>query len=115
ENGTVWREHSMAARPDPSDRTILVPDAMLDLVHSPFSQGGEHGLASRRQVLGQHDVSVIEPAGSELFGRIAGQVFDALAGEQRGPVLVGERPVSKSRKMTQERVELPLPPSPRLL
>ena len=85
-----------------------MPDAVLGLVHPPLPQGGEDGLAGRRPVLGQHDVGVVEPAGSELVGRVAGQVFDALAGEQGGPVLVGQGPVGQSRKVPHERVELPL-------
>src|SRR5206468_3337439 len=57
---------------------------------------------------GQHNVDVVEPARSELFGRVAGQVLDALADEQGGPVIVGQRPVRQSRNVPHERVELPL-------
>ena len=113
--GAVRGEHPMAARPDPPDRAVLVPDAVLGLVHPPLPQGGEDGLAGRRPVLGQHDVGVVEPAGSELVGRVAGQVFDALADEQGGPVIVGQGPVGQSRKVPHERVELPLPLPQRLL
>jgi hypothetical protein len=98
----------VAARPDPADRAVLVPDAVLDVVHPPLPQGGEDCLAGRRPVLGQHDVVVTKPAGSELVGRVAGQVFDALADEQGGPVLVGQGPVRRPRKEAQERVELPV-------
>src|SRR6266705_4954755 len=105
----------MAARPNPPDRAVLVPNAMLDLVHTPLPQGGEDGLAGRRQVLGQHDVGVVEPAGSELVCRVAGQVFDALAGKQSGPVIVGQGAISQSWNVPHERLELPLPLPQRFL
>ena len=113
--GAVRGEHPMAARPDPPDRAVLVSDAVLVLVHPPLPQGGEDGLAGRRPVLGQHDVAVVEPVGSELVGRVAGQFFDALAGEQGGPVIVGQGPVGQSRKVPKQRVELPLALPQRLL
>src|SRR5437773_1981815 len=39
--GAVRREHPVAARPDPPNRAVLVPDAVLSLVHRPLPQGGE--------------------------------------------------------------------------
>ena len=84
-----------------------MPNAMLDLVHPPLPQGGEDSLAGRREVLGQHDVGIVEPAGSELVGWVASQVFDALAHEQGGPVIVGQGPISQPRKVPHERVDLP--------
>src|SRR6185437_16974538 len=87
--GALRSEHPMAARPDPPNRAVLVSYTVLGLVHPPLPQGGEDGLAGRRPVLGQHDVGVVEPAGSELVGRVASQVFDALADKQGGPMIVG--------------------------
>jgi hypothetical protein len=111
----VRGEHPVAARPDPPDRAVPVPDAVLDVVHPPLPQGGDDGLAGRRPVLGQHDVVVVDPAGNELVGRVAGHVFDALADDQGRPVLVGQGPVRRPRKESQERVEQPLALPQRLL
>src|SRR4029077_8153695 len=46
--GAVRREHSVAARPDQPDRAVLVPNAVLGLVHPPLPHGGGHGLTARR-------------------------------------------------------------------
>jgi hypothetical protein len=67
--------------------------------------GEDAGLAGRQPVLGQHDVAVVETAGSELVGRVAAQVFDALAREQCGSVFVRQGPVAQSRKVPHERFE----------
>src|SRR5205823_376389 len=88
ETGTVVRvRHPVTAGPYPADRAVLVPDAVLVIVHPPLPQGSDDSRAGRRPVLGQYDVVVVEPAGSELAGRVAGHVLDALAHEQGGPVL----------------------------
>ncbi len=113
--GPVRGEHPVAARPDPADRAVLVPDAVLVIVHPPLPQGGEDCLAGGRPVLGQHEVVVIEPSGSKLFGRVAGHLFDALADEQDVPVLVGQGPIRRPRKDPHERVEQPLAFPQRLL
>src|SRR5262249_16217597 len=59
-------------------------------------------------IIRKHDVEIIDPTGREVVGRVPGHVFDPLADEQAGPLLIGEGPVGQPRKMPHERVQLAL-------